>query len=149
MGCLGWNSGVQCGHRGTEGTEKYMDNMDQLNEITERIIGCAIEVHKCLGPGLLESIYENALCYELKEINLKYERQKQIPIFYKSHNLGEYRLDLLVEDAVIIELKSVDRMDRLFEAQLLSYLKITEKRLGLLINFNVSFLRDGIKRIIL
>ena len=65
---------MQCGHRGTEGTEKYMDNMDQLNEITERIIGCAIEVHKCLGPGLLESIYENALCYELKEINLKYER---------------------------------------------------------------------------
>ncbi len=119
------------------------------NKITERIIGCAIEVHRYLGPGLLESIYENALCYEFDSNNIQYEKQVAIPIFYKGYKLGDYRLDILVEDEVIIEIKAVDRTDPVFKAQLLSYLKVTGKKIGLLINFNVPVLKNGIKRIIL
>lgn len=125
------------------------NSINNLNKITEKIIGCAIEVHKNLGPGLLESIYENALCYELKENDVKYEKQFRIPIIYKGLNLGDYRLDLLVEDEIIVELKAVERIEPVFEAQILTYLKITGKKLGLLINFNVPILKNGIKRIIL
>jgi GxxExxY protein len=117
-----------------------------LNELTRRIIGCAIEVHRQLGPGLLESIYESALCIELELAGLAFERQKPIPVTYKGHALGEHRLDILIEDVVVLELKSVDRFDPVFEAQILSYLRMTEKPIGLLINFNRRLLKDGIKR---
>ncbi|OVE74016.1 hypothetical protein BVX93_00585 [bacterium B13(2017)] len=120
-----------------------------MNKITEKIIGCAIEVHRHLGPGLLESIYENALCYEFDLNKIKYVRQMNTPIKYKNKNIGEHRLDLIVEDKVIVELKAVNNHAPLFEAQLLSYLKMSNKKLGLLINFNVILLKDGIKRIIL
>jgi len=123
--------------------------VQELNVLTDRIIGCAIEVHRALGPGLLESIYEKALCYELKLKSVTYVQQSLVPIQYKEQPLGDMRLDILVEDAVVVELKAVDRMDPVFQAQLLSYLKITGKRLGLLINFNVPVLKDGIKRIAL
>jgi len=125
------------------------NDIDFFNTITRKIIICSIEVHKTLGPGLLESIYENALCIELQENHLTVERQVSVPITYKGCPLGEYRLDLLVEREIIVELKSVERIDPVHEAQLLTYLKITEKRLGLLINFNVPILKNGIKRIIL
>ena len=125
-----------------------MTEMDEeaLNQLTKRIIGCAIEVHRNLGPGLLESKYESALCIELELANLAFERQKQVPVMYKGHRLGEHRLDVLVEDSVILELKSVDRFDPVFEAQILSYLRMTGKPIGLVINFNTRFLKDGIKR---
>ena len=123
--------------------------MERLNKITEKIIGCAIEVHKNLGPGLLESIYEKALCFEFEENKINYKSQVLVPINYKGHQLGDYRLDLIVEETVIVELKAVERMDPVFEAQLLSYLKLTGKKLGLLINFNTHILTKGIKRIIL
>ena len=123
--------------------------METLNILTEKIIGCAIEVHRNLGPGLLESIYEKALCYEFGATGLQYKNQVVIPIVYKGTSLGEHRIDLLVEDEIIVELKAVDRNDPVFVAQVLSYLRLAHKKLGLLINFNVPVLRNGIKRIIL
>ncbi len=123
--------------------------MDDLNQLTERIIGCGIEVHRHLGPGLLGATYEQALCIELAESEMKYERQVPFPILYKNRTLGEYRLDLLVENAVIVEIKSVERLDPVFAAQVLTYLKITGKKVGLLMNFNSRLLRDGIKRFVL
>ncbi len=123
--------------------------MEELNHLTESIIGCAIEVHKNLGPGLLESLYEKALCYEFELKGLEYKDQLIIPILYKGKSLGEHRLDLLVENQIIVEIKAVDRMDEVFQAQILSYLRLTNKPLGLLINFNVPVLYRGIKRIIL
>ena len=123
--------------------------MDEINRLTERIIGCAIEVHRQLGPGLLEGTYEVALCIELTDAGLRHERQLAVPVVYKGREIGEYRLDLLVEDVVIVEIKSVERHDPVFEAQLLTYLRVTGKRVGLLINFNNRMLRTGIKRLIL
>jgi GxxExxY protein len=123
--------------------------MNQENELTEKIIGCAIEVHRNLGPGLLESIYEKALCHEFGERGIKFESQKIIPVIYKSVSLGDFRIDLLVENQIVVELKAVERNDPIFKAQLLSYLKLTGHKLGLLINFNVPLLKDGISRIIL
>jgi len=120
-----------------------------MRELTERIIGAAIEVHRYLGPGLLESLYEKALCHELERREIKFSSQVSVPVVYKNIVLGEHRLDLLVEDTVIVELKAVERIDPVFNAQLLSYLRLTQKKLGLLINFNVPLLRDGISRIIL
>ena len=120
-----------------------------LNKITEKIIGCCVEVHKQLGPGLLESIYESALCIEFDEKNLKYERQKILPVKYKTKNIGEFRVDIVVENQIVLELKSVERHDPIFEAQLLGYLKLGGYKLGLLINFNTRLLKDGIKRYIL
>ena len=120
-----------------------------LNKITENIIGCAIEVHRYLGPGLLESIYESAICIEFNEKNLSYERQKILPVKYKYHKVGEFRIDLVVENKVVVELKSVERFDPVFEAQLLSYMRLGEYKLGLLINFNSKLLKDGVKRMIL
>ena len=102
-----------------------------------------------LGPGLLEQTYEAALCVELEDHGLRFHRQLTIPVVYKGRNIGEYRLDLLVEDTVVLEIKSVDRFDPVFEAQLLTYLKVTGKRVGLLLNFNSHLLKDGIKRIVL
>ena len=120
--------------------------MDDINQITEKIIGCAIEVHRTLGPGLLEATYEGALCIEFTDAGMKFQRQMPFPIMYKGRNLGQYRLDLLVDEQVIVEIKSVERFDSVFEAQVLTYLRVTGKRIGLLINFNSRLLRDGVKR---
>lgn len=119
------------------------------NEITEKIIGCAIQVHKSLGPGLLESSYLECLYYELVNIGLKVEKQKPLPLIYKDVKLDVgYRIDLLVEDKVVIELKSVDAINDVYIAQVLTYLKLSGCKLGLLINFNVVRLVDGLKRLV-
>ena len=122
----------------------------ELNKITEKIIGCAIEVHKLLGPGLLESAYEECLVYELSRAGLKAERQKPVPVIYKEIHLEcGYRIDILVEDLVIIELKTVENFCPVHEAQILTYMKFAQKRTGLLLNFNVTVLKNGIRRYIL
>ncbi len=119
------------------------------NEITEKIIGAAIRVHRELGPGLLESAYEAGLAYELADGGLKVERQKMLPVLYRGLRLDEgYRLDLLAEDTVIIELKAVSRLAEIHEAQLLSYLRLAAKPVGLLINFHVLRLTDGVRRVV-
>ena len=118
------------------------------NEISEKIIGCAIEVHKALGPGLLESAYLECLFYELIMIGLKVEKQKPLPLIYKEIKLDAgYRIDLMVENKVIIELKSVDAINEIHIAQVLTYLKLSGCKLGLLMNFNVLRLVDGLKRL--
>jgi GxxExxY protein len=119
------------------------------NAITERIIKCAIAVHRELGPGLLESVYEEALDIECKAEGLVVARQLKVPVLYRGQTIGEYKPDMLVNDLVIVEIKSVERFDPVFEAQVLTYLKITGKRVGLLINFNSRLVKDGIKRFIL
>jgi len=121
----------------------------ELNKITEKIIGCAIEVHKELGAGLLESIYESALCIELKKVGLQYEQQKPLTVKYKGQKIGEFRIDLLIENSVVVELKSVERFEPVFEAQILSYMKLGGFKLGLLINFNSKLLKNGVKRYII
>ena len=120
-----------------------------LKQLTERIIGCAIEVHRQLGPGLLEGTYEAALCIELNNADLNHVRQPIFPVVYKGQTIGEYRLDLIVDNAVVVEIKSVERFDPIFEAQVLTYLRVTGKKVGLLMNFNSRLLRDGIKRFVL
>lgn len=117
--------------------------------LTQKIIGCAIEVHRQLGPGLLEHLYEEALVAEFDIQGIPYKRQVKLPVLYKDKLIGEYRLDLLVEDTVIIEIKSVERHDPVFEAQLLTYLRLTKVHVGLLINFNSKLLKDGVKRYVL
>jgi GxxExxY protein len=119
-----------------------------LNRLTHRVIGAAIDVHRSLGPGLLESVYEEALCVELTWLGIPFARQVSLHVDYRRHRVGEAKLDLLVDQRLIIELKAVDRIAPIHLAQLLSYLKITKLRLGLLINFNVTELRSGIKRCI-
>ena len=122
----------------------------EINKITEKIIGAAIEVHRTLGPGLLESAYEQCLEYELTERGLKVERQIPVPVIYKDlHIEYGYRLDLLVEDQVVVEIKSIEELHPVHEAQLLTYLKFSEKKIGLLINFNVKLLKEGLRRYIL
>ena len=122
----------------------------RYEDLTREIIGAAIEVHKNIGPGLLEGVYEECLCHELKLRTLRFERQLMVPVSYKGVALDcGYRLDLLVEDTVILELKSVDRMHPIFEAQLLTYMRMLQKPVGLLINFNVPVLRSGIVRKVL
>lgn len=119
----------------------------EINQLTEKIIGCAIEVHKRLGPGLLESGYEECLSYELQSIGLKIDRQVAVPVVYKDIKLEcGYRIDILVEDTVIIELKSIEAFAPVHEAQILTYLKFAQKTIGLLINFNVTLLKNGLKR---
>ena len=118
-----------------------------INHLTGKVIGAAIEVHKTLGPGLLESAYEECLCRELQLSKISYERQKSLPVEYKGTMLDcGYRLDLVVEGRLIIELKSCDTLQPIHEAQLLTYLKLASIKVGLLINFNVPVLKDGIKR---
>ena len=124
-----------------------IERISFLNAISSKIIGAAIEVHKELGVGLLESIYEERLVIELKSMGLKVRRQVDIPILYKEQTIDKHlRIDLLVEDEIIVELKSVSEMKEVFESQLVTYLKLTGKNLGLLINFNVPLLKDGIYR---
>jgi GxxExxY protein len=156
-------------HKGTEGT--YMDlpqghkgaddtlgdlttrraevDAMPINLVTQRVIGCAIEVHRVLGPGLLESIYETAMCIEMNDVGLRYERQVMVPANYKGHALGHHRIDLIVEDLVVVDIKSVERPNAIFEAQVLTYLRLTGKRLGLIINFTSALLKDGVKRLAL
>ncbi len=117
--------------------------------LTERIIGCAIEVHRQLGPGLLESSYEEALCVELADAGLRFQRQLAVPLFYKGRPIAEHRLDLVVEGQVVVEIKSVERLEPVFLAQVLTYLRASSCRLGLLVNFNVPVLKGGIKRVAL
>jgi len=118
--------------------------------IAEKIVDAAYTVHKILGPGLLEKVYEVCFCHELSKRRLKYQRQVDIPVVYDGIIFDEgLRLDVLVEDLIICELKAVENMNPVWEAQILSHLKLTGKRLGFLINFNVSLVKNGIKRIIL
>jgi GxxExxY protein len=122
---------------------------EKLNHITESIIGCAIAVHKALGPGLLESAYEACLAYELAQAGLKVEQEKPLPVTYRDVQLDcAYRLYLLVQGAVIVEIKVVDQLAPIHTAQLLSYLKLSGCKVGLLINFHVQKLTDGIRRIV-
>ena len=124
-----------------------IDSMD-INELTGSVIGAAIEVHKALGPGLLESVYEECLCRELNLRGIPYQRQKEIPIEYKGSKLDcGYRTDILVAEALILEIKACESLQRIHEAQLLTYLKLTGLKVGLVINFNVPVLKEGIKRI--
>lgn len=118
-----------------------------INDITWKIIGCCIEIHKELGPGLLESAYEECLSYELKRANLFFERQRPVPVSYKEIHLEYgYRIDLVVENTVVVELKSVEVLNLVHEAQILTYMKFAQLPAGLLINFNVLTLKSGIKR---
>ena len=119
----------------------------ELNDLTEKIIGCAIKVHRVLGPGLLESAYEVCLVHELRKAGLKAERQLALPVIYEDIRLdADYFIDILVENRIVLELKSVEHLLPIHEAQLLTYLKLANKKLGLLINFNVTLLKNGIKR---
>jgi len=116
-------------------------------ELTGRIIGAAISVHRELGPGLLESAYEDCLAFEMHAIGMRFVRQMDLPVVYRTHRLDcGYRLDFVVEDAVILELKSVEKLAPIHEAQLMTYLRLSRKTVGLLINFNVPVLKDGVVR---
>jgi GxxExxY protein len=121
----------------------------ELDHISGKVIQAAIEVHRVLGPGLLESAYEECLCHELGLLGLNYLRQVPLPVNYKGVSLEcGYRLDLVVEERVIVELKAVSKLEPIHDAQVLTYLKMTGFKLGLLLNFNVSLMRDGIRRIV-
>jgi len=123
---------------------------EKEEHIARKIVGAAYAVHKTLGPGLLEKVYEVCFCHELSKREVQYQRQVDIPIIYDGITFNEgLRLDVLVEELIICELKAVDEMNPVWEAQILSYLKLTGKRLGFLINFNVPLIKKGIKRIIL
>ena len=122
---------------------------DPLNNVTSGIIGAAIDVHRALGPGLLESAYEACLAYELIQREMKVEQQKPLPLIYRDVQLDcGYRIDLLVDDAVIVEIKSVDSLAPIHQAQLLSYLKLSGCEVGLLINFNIKLLKQGMVRMV-
>lgn len=124
--------------------------MRDYDELTSKVIGCAIEVHRSLGPGLLESAYEKCLSFELSANNIRHYVQKELPVKYKGIDLDcDYRIDLLIEDKLIVELKSVEAILPIHEAQLLTYMKLAKISTGLLINFNVSLLKKGIKRLVL
>jgi GxxExxY protein len=142
------NTFLRPGEKG-KGSTAQNDALKEFSKVTERIIGCAIEVHRQLGPGLLEGTYEAALCIELQNGGIDFTRQPIFPVVYKGHPIGEYRPDLIIGDAVVVEIKSVERFDPIFESQVLTYLRVTGKRVGLLMNFNSRLLRDGIKRYVL
>jgi len=126
------------------GTEAY-----EPDPLTQRIIGCAIEVHRQLGPGLMEATYEEALCIELKDQGMSFIRQAGVPVFYKGHLIGEHRPDLVVQDKVVVEVKSVERLIGVHQAQLLAYMRVLKKPVGLLLNFNSEVLRTGIRRLVI
>jgi GxxExxY protein len=122
----------------------------EFDELSNRVLGCAIEVHRALGPGLLESTYEQCLAHELKLAGIPFKLQWPVPVEYKTIHLDcGYRLDILIDDVLIVELKRVEKILGIHEAQLLTYMKLARIRTGLLINFNVQRLRDGIKRFVL
>ena len=126
-----------------------MEEGEKLNKVTEAIISVAVDVHRALGPGLLESAYEACMVYDLAKAGLKVEQQKPLPIFYRGIKLEcAYRLDLMIDNEVIVEIKSVKKLLPIHQAQLLSYLKLSECKVGLLINFNVKILKNGIKRVV-
>ena len=120
-----------------------------LDTLTERIIGCAIEVHRHLGPGLSEAVYESALCIEFRAAQLRFVRQVGVPLFYKGELIAEHRPDSILENAVIVEVKSVERFHPLHISQMLTYLRVTHLTVGLLLNFNSVVLREGIRRVAL
>jgi|LGOV01.1.fsa_nt_gb GxxExxY protein len=137
-------------HQSAKGGQSYFEGIDQMdiNDLTGRIIGAAIEVHKALGPGLLESAYEECLCIELGLRKMPNERQKELPVEYKGVKLDcGYRLDIVVANRVIVELKACESLLPIHEAQLLTYLKLSGIKVGLLINFNVPILKEGIRRL--
>ena len=122
----------------------------EFDDLSKKVIGCALEVHKSLGPGLLESTYEQCLAHELMLHGISFKLQHALPVAYKDIKLDcGYRLDLLIEDKLIVELKSVDKLSPIHEAQLLTYMKLSNIKTGLLINFNVTLLKSGIKRLVL
>jgi GxxExxY protein len=132
---------------GNEPTAEKADMSRNVNEITQGIIGAAMAVHKELGPGLLESAYEACMAFELAERGLSFERQKELPLTYRGVRIDcAYRIDFLVEEHVVVELKAVEKLEPIHEAQLLSYLKLSGCEVGLLINFNVKVLKNGIRR---
>jgi GxxExxY protein len=137
---------------GTEGAETLSSPRGSApleNVLTEKIIGAAIEVHRHLGPGLLEAVYEECLCYELKQLGLQFERQVHLPITYKGLKLeSAYKMDLVVENAIVIEIKATEGTAPIHHSQLLTYLKSANIRVGLLINFNVPVLKNGLKRVV-
>lgn len=120
-----------------------------LNALSEEIIRCAIEVHRELGPGLLESVYETALCIELKRAAIEFKRQVGIPLYYKGELISEHRPDLIVGDRIVVDIKSITRFDPVHIAVMLTYLRVAQLQLGLLLNFNTPYLRQGIKRVML
>jgi GxxExxY protein len=132
-------------HKIHKGSMKKMNE----NELSNIIIGAAIKVHKILGPGLLESVYERVLCYELRKLNLVVDAQKPIQIQYEEITFDEgFKADVIVEDKVIIEIKSIKSFDPIHHKQLLTYLRLSKKKLGLLLNFNVDIMKKGIKRVV-
>jgi GxxExxY protein len=126
-----------------------LEELEAMRPLTEKIIGCAIEVHRHIGGGLLESVYESAMCIELQDHGLAFERQPSFCIDYKGRVLGHHRADLIVERAVVVEIKSVERFDPVFDAQVLTYLRCTGLHVGLLINFRSRMLATGIRRLVL
>jgi GxxExxY protein len=122
----------------------------RFDELSNKVIGCAIEVHRNLGPGLLESTYEQCLAHELNIVGIPFKLQHPLPVEYKDIKLDcGYRIDLLVDDELIVELKSVDKVLPIHQAQLLTYMKLSDIKIGLLMNFNVKYLKEGIKRMVL
>ncbi len=132
----------------TEDTESTEEESER-DPLTEKVIGCAIEVHKRLGPGLLESVYEQAMAIELQQQQIQFERQKYLPAIYRDQNVGEFRIDLLVANQLDIELKAVRAIETIFTAQILTYMKLGNFKKGLIINFNVPKLITGVKRYVL
>src|SRR4051794_7518591 len=128
-------------------TSLNVKDATQRDPLSEKVIGAALEVHKALGPGLLESAYSESLAHELRQQVISFKRELPLPVRYKSVLLDcGYRLDFLIEDSLVLELKSIEKVEGIHEAQLLTYLRLSEKRVGLLINFNVELLRRGITR---
>ena len=122
---------------------------DRLDQLSHRVSGAAIEVHRHIGPGLLESAYQSCLVFELKQLGMRVEEQRPLPVIYKQVKLDcGYRLDVVVEDEIIAEIKAIEKLLPIHDAQLLSYLRLANKRVGLLMNFHVPVLKDGLKRIV-
>lgn len=132
-----------------ERAKRYYEPGDELDQLANRVIGAAIEVHRQLGPGFTEAIYEEALCVEFELRGIPFIRQAPVSVSFKHHTVGEGRVDLLVADKLVVELKTVEKLAAIHTAQVLSYLKTINSRLGLLINFNSLLLRDGVKRVVL
>jgi GxxExxY protein len=128
--------------------QTFIEPDKKVDELAHAVIGAAIEVHRHLGPGFLENVYEEALCVELSDSRISFERQKEISVLYKDREIGKHRIDLLVGKMLVVELKTVEELAEIHKAQVISYLKATGLRLGLLINFNVPVLKSGIQRVV-